>query len=108
MKRFFMMTLFFLGGLQVQADAYNCVDKVTGQAAGKFEHHAEDINGNETILYSHTQATSEGWILRVANNGNLYNGDPMVQHGKDVLVGKIETKAFYFLLDIHGRKFICD
>ena len=105
MKKSLLMALVLASAFQ--AHAYNCSDKVTGAEAGKFEE-IPTTDGSQKITYMSNRTTTEGWELLVANNGNLYNADMMVQNGKDVLVGKLEMKSYYFALTLNGRQLVCE
>ncbi|WP_142696351.1 hypothetical protein [Bdellovibrio sp. NC01] len=103
MKIFFMGLLVSL--LAVQAHAakeYMCVDLKTGEDAGKFS------GANGEITYSNLRTSTDGWILTINERGELYNADSMVQHGNPYYVGSITYENFKLLVNINGRKMICE
>lgn len=103
MKNIFLSLLVSL--LTVQAYAakeYMCVDLKTGEDAGKFS------GANGEIIYSNLRTSTDGWILAINERGELYNADSMVQHGNPYYVGSITYENFKLLVNISGRKMICE
>lgn len=100
--------------LTVQAFAdnkYECRNASTGKIAGKV------TIEKDHILFSKLLSSNEGWILTRGSDGTLYNADPMVQYGRNFIVGKLEfipyelsytTKVFYrLLLSINSEVMDC-
>jgi hypothetical protein len=89
---------------------YRCLDASTGLDGGKFTSTGlpADANGNGSIFYSYSSASSEGWLLTITEDGKLYNADDMVRHGKDFHVGEIKYENFQLIATINGRKLYCE
>lgn len=103
MKKFLIGLLVSFLAVAAHADKeYVCIDLKTGMDAGKF------TGENGHIIYSNLRTSSEGWVLRINEDGQLYNADPMVQHGKEFYVGSVSYESFQLFVTISGRKMSCE
>lgn len=94
MKKIFVVVSILATSLFANAQDLLCVDAKTGLDAGQLSTLSEDGYGNiEVIFYSSKDAT-DGWLLRINADGEIYNNDEMVQGGLPVRVGTLEIEAF--------------
>ncbi|NUN06892.1 MAG: hypothetical protein HUU57_14165 [Bdellovibrio sp.] len=103
MKKLFVGLLVSFIAVQAYADKeYVCIDSKTGKDAGKLR------GENGYIIYSNLRTSAEGWMLTINEDGELYNADLMVKHGQAFFVGNLTYENFKLLVNISGRKMICD
>lgn len=103
MKKLMMGLLVSLMAVHAYADKeYVCIDLKTGKDAGKFR------GENGHIIYSNLRTSAEGWVLKINEDGQLYNADLMVQHGRPFYVGAVVYENFKLLVNMSGHKMICE
>lgn len=103
MKKFIIGLLVSFLATQAYADKeYVCIDSKTGTDAGKIR------GENGQIIYSHLRTSTDGWILTITEDGELYNADPMVQQGRTFYVGTVGYESFQLLVTISGHKMNCE
>lgn len=111
MKTYILGLLFLVMSAQVQAEthSYGCIDAKTGKDAGKISSGVPHENDNSgIIIYSYEKSSNEGWILKITEDGDLYNADDMVQQGREFKVGSLIYENFKLEVVIKDRKMICD
>lgn len=103
MKKFVIGLLVSFLATQAHADKeYVCIDLKTGADAGK-------IRGEYGhIIYSNMRTSTDGWILTITEDGNLFNADPMVQQGRTFYVGTVGYESFQLLVTINNHKMTCE
>lgn len=86
-----------------------CSDAASGTDAGKLIilSTTPDSLGKMTILYTKNRVSNDGWELNLTEDGRLYNADPMVQSGREYLVGSLKSDLQKSLLNIEGVDLIC-
>lgn len=110
MKKFLVGIFVLAATLQARADKeYLCIDAKTGADAGKFFTAGEnpDADRSGKIIYANLRTSTDGWILKITEDGNLYNADSMVRGGKEFYVGKLTLENFHIAVTINNRKMLC-
>jgi hypothetical protein len=104
----FCLTLLLSAVVQAaQPRVYSCIDAKTGVPAGQFQA-ALPVDGEGRIMYSNMNGASDGWVLAVTEDGEIYNADMMVKHGERFYVGSLQFEGFQLFLEINKRKLSCE
>ena len=107
MKKYALMALISTISFQTFASDYYCFDKTTGADRGKIEVTKRLPDSGAILTYSNLSSSTDGWVLRLTKNGNLYNADNMVKNGHDFLVGQVKVVATGLEVQIQSLHMSC-